>query len=147
MIEKTKFKGTVQVKHWDSEGNLLRDSIHENLVVTTGLQWIAGRLNDPAPAVMNYIAVGTSNTAPALNQTALFAEVARVVVTVPGGSTSGQTIVYSATYNPGVGTGALQEAGIFQSLVGSTMLSRVTYPVINKGPSDTISIIWTIAAQ
>jgi len=147
MKENTHFKGTVQIKHWDGEGNILLDKTYDNLVVTTGLQWIAARLNTPVPAVMNYIAVGTSNTPPALNQTALVAEVARSVVSVGGGSVSGTTIVYSTTFGAGVATGALQEAGIFQLATGSPMLSRVTYPVINKGASDTISILWTIAAQ
>jgi len=140
-------KGTVHVKHWNAAGEMLLDEIYENLIVTSGLQWIAGRLNNPSPDVMNYIAVGTSATAPALNQTTLVAEVARVAITVAGGSVSGQTIAYNATFGPGVATDSLYEAGIFQLNSGSTMLSRVTYPVINKGAGDTVSILWTVAAQ
>jgi hypothetical protein len=96
---------------------------------------------------MNYIGVGTSGTAAALGNTTLGTEIAREAVTVAGGSTSGTTIIYSATFAAGTGTGALQEAGIFQSSSGSTMLSRVVYPVINKGAGDTVSVLWTISAQ
>jgi hypothetical protein len=147
MIDNTKFKGTVQIKHWNSDGELLRDATYDNLVVTTGLEWIAGRLSNSPPTYMNYIAVGTSNTAPSAGQTTLVAEIARQVVTVTGGSASGATIIYSTSYGAGVGTGALQEAGIFQSSSGSTMLSRVTFAVINKAAGDTVSVVWTIAAQ
>jgi hypothetical protein len=147
MIDNTKYKGTVQIKHWNSDGDLLLDETFNNLVVTTGLQWIAGRLSNSPPTYMNYIAVGTSNTAPSAGQTTLVAEIARQVITVPGGSASGATIIYSTSYGAGVGTGALQEAGIFQSASASTMLSRVTFAVINKAAGDTVSIVWTISAQ
>jgi len=147
MIDNTKFKGTVQIKHWDSEGKLLLDEEYQNLVVTTGLEWIAGRLSNSPPSYMNYIAVGTGSTTPAAGQTALVTEVARQAITVTGGSASGATIIYSTSFGAGVGTGALQEAGIFQSSSGSTMLSRVTFATINKAAGDTVSIVWTIAAQ
>jgi len=147
MKDNTKYKGTVHVKHLDADGNVLRDAVYDNLVVTAGLAWIAGRLSSTPAAVMNYIAVGTSATPPATNQTALVDEIARVAVSVAGGAPSGATIIYSATLGAGVGTGSLQEAGIFQLATGSTMLSRVTYPVINKAAGDTVSIVWTVAAQ
>ena len=147
MLENIKYTGTVHVVHSNADGVVLLDKEYDNLVVTTGLQWIAARLGDSAPTSMNYIAVGTSSTTPSAGQTALIGELARVAVTVAGGAPSGSTIVYSANFGAGVGTGSLQEAGIFQSSSGSTMLSRVTYPVINKAAGDTVSVVWTISAQ
>jgi hypothetical protein len=137
-------RGYVEVLHYDSDMNLIHKYDFENLVVNTGLNWVAQRLNDPTPAVMSHIAVGTDPTLPALNQTALLAEIYRQSMSVLGGAVSGASIVYSCTIGPGNGTGALQEAGLFNADPGGTMLSRVTYPVINKGASDTIAISWTI---
>jgi len=147
MIENMKIKGTVRIQRWNKNGDLTLDTTFENLVVTSGLQWIIGRLNSPVPPVMNYIAVGTGTALPTLSDTTLETEVARQAVSVAGGSVSGQTIVYSTSYGPGVATATLTEAGIFQEATGSSMLSRVTYPAINKGVDDTVSILWTIAAQ
>ena len=137
-------RGFVQIKHYDGSMNLIEEYNFENLVVTTGLQWAAARLNDPVPPVMNYIALGTSNVAPLLTDTTLSVEVTRGAVSLAGGAVSGQSIQYNRNFCPGEGTAALQEAGIFDSASGGTMLSRVTYPVINKSASDTVAVTWTI---
>lgn len=139
-----KVRGVVEVLHYDEYMNLIERREFENLVVTTGLNWITDRLNDPVPAVMTHIAVGSSNAVPTMSQTILTSEVARVAVTTSGGATSNNNLVFAATLLPGTGTGSLQEAGIFNSAAGGTMLSRVTYPVINKAAGDTIAINWTI---
>jgi len=145
--ESLKIRGDVKIQRYLENGDLAETVNVKNLVVTTGLEWITGRLNDPTPTVMGYIAVGTDNTVPALNQTTLVNEIWRQPTTVPGGSVSGVTIVYTCAIGPGNGTGALVEAGIFNAGTAGTMLSRVTYPVINKGASDTVVVEWTISAQ
>ena len=71
-------QGHVNILHYNEKNELIKEYSFKNLVVTTGLNWIADRLNTPAPAVMNYIAVGTDNTLPAANQTALVSEVYRL---------------------------------------------------------------------
>jgi len=139
-----KVRGFVKILHFDKDMSLINTIDVENLVVTAGLNWVAGRLNDPPPAFMNYIAVGTDATVPTLSETILVAEIYRAPVSILGGSVSGNSIIYTQTIPPGAATGALQEAGIFNNGVAGTMLSRVTYPVVNKGPSDTIAISWTI---
>lgn len=136
--------GTVKVEHFDGNMNLIKIHEFKNLVVTTGKEWIAGRLNNPVPPIMNYIALGTGTTAPVLTDTTLETEIYRQVVTTPGGAVSGNSLVFTQTVGAGSGTGALTEAGIFDLAAAGTMLSRVTYPVINKGASDTIAITWTI---
>lgn len=137
-------KGYVDILHYNEEMELIEELHFENLVVTTGLQWIAGRLNVPIPAIMDYIAVGTDGTPPVLSDTGLAIEIYRAPVSVSGGAVSGNSIVFNQTIPAGSATGTLQEAGIFDLSSAGTMLSRVTYPVINKGPSDTIAITWTI---
>jgi hypothetical protein len=137
-------RGFVNILHYDENKNLIQEYNFENLVVTTGQQWVASRLNDPVTPVMNWIAVGTNNAVPALNQTTLSTELFRDVVSVLGGAVSGSSIVYNQTILPGDATGALVEAGIFNQAAAGTMLSRVTFPVINKSAADTVAITWTI---
>lgn len=136
--------GKVQIFHYDENKNLINEYEFDNLVVTSGLNWIASRLTDPPGVIMNYIAVGTDNTTPTLAQTALVSEIYRDVVSVSGGTVSNNNLLFTQTILPGSATASLQEAGIFTLGSGGTMLSRVTYPVINKGASDTIAINWTI---
>lgn len=138
-------QGHVNILHYNEKNELIKEYSFKNLVVTTGLNWITARLNTPAPAVMNYIAVGTANTLPAANQTTLVNEVYREAVAIAGGTISSNTLLFTATLGPGEGTGSLQEAGIFDLASAGTMLSRVTYPIINKGAGDTIAISWTIS--
>ena len=147
MKEQTNVTGWVEFLHYDQDMNLIEKRSFKNLVVTTGLEWITSRMASNSAAVMKYIAVGTDNTAPAAGQTALISELARVAVSPSGGSVSGATVTYTAEFGPGVGTGTLQEAGIFQESSASTMLSRVIYTSIVKSASDTIVIQWTVAGS
>lgn len=142
--DKPLFKGIVHLQRWDGAGNLVQDVWNNNLVVTSGLNWVASRLEGVASAVMSHIAVGTDSTAAAAGNTALGGELARVALT--SGVATGATITYITTFAAGEGTGAIQEAGIFNAGAGGTMLARVTFPVINKGASDTLQISWSIEA-
>ena len=125
-------------------GEVKLDKTFKNLVVTSGKTFIASRMANASSSVMSHMAVGTSNVAPNTVDTTLGAELSRVALNVAGGTPSSNTVLYTATYPAGVGTGALQEAGIFNAGSGGTMLSRTTYAVINKGASDEMIINWTI---
>jgi hypothetical protein len=118
---------------------------HKNLVVTAGKSVIAARLAGNTAAVMSHMAVGTGNTSPVVGNTTLETELARVALTVAGGTPSSNTISYSASYPAGTGTGALAEAGIFNDSTVGSMLCRTVFPVINKSASDAITVTWTIS--
>lgn len=125
-------------------GEVKEDRLVKNLVVTAGKDFIASRMSSASSSVMTHMAVGSSATAPAAGDTALVSEITRVGVTVSGGTPSGNTVQYVASFPAGVGTGALQEAGVLNAPSGGTMLSRTTYAVINKGAADAMTITWTI---
>lgn len=136
-------KGDLHIVVKDSKtGEVKVDRLEKNLVVTVGKEWIASRMQGTASNVMGYMAVGTDSTAPAAGNTTLGAEVARVAVTSATASTN--TVTYVATFGAGTGTGALTEAGLFNSNSGGTMLSRTTYSVINKGSGDEMTVTWVI---
>jgi hypothetical protein len=118
----------------------------KNLVVTVGKAWVAKRMADQ-DTVMTHMEVGTGTTAAAASQTALVAAGltgGRAALTVSGGTVSGATINYSATWAAGAATGAITEAGIFDAATSGEMLARTVFAVVNKGVSDSVTISWTI---
>ena len=86
-----------------------------NLVVTSGKEWVAKRMAGQ-DSNMTHMAIGTGTTAAAAAQTALVTELERNAMTVSGGTVSANTIEYAATYAAGDGTGAITEAGIFDTI-------------------------------
>lgn len=117
----------------------------KNLVVAVGKTNIAARMAGNTVAVMSHMAIGTGNTAATTSDTTLSSELARVALTVAGGTPSSNTVTYSASFPAGTGTGALEEAGIFNAGASGTMLCRTVFPVINKQAADSITITWVIS--
>lgn len=140
LTDKAGVKGHAVITLYGANG--LIKEIHEvdNLTVDAGKAWIAARIDDTPPAAMSHMAVGTGTTAPAAGNTALETELARVAL--DSTANVGQTTTYTATFAPGVGTGAITEAGIFNAAAAGTLLARLTFPVINKGAADTMTIVW-----
>lgn len=142
--ENLKATGELLISLYDENGNLKDSRYINNLVVTVGKNFIASRIVGVASAVMSHMSVGTDSTAPVVGNTTLGAEVAGSRTALSGSTNTNNTVTYTATFGPGVGTGALVEAGLFNAASAGTMLARTTYAVVNKGAGDTISISWTI---
>ena len=138
-----KVTGSVNVVINDECGKQKENFTIPNLVVDTGLAYIASRMKDATATAMTHMAVGTGTTATAGGQTALVTQlgsrVALTSTTVTANSTA-----YVASFGAGVATGALTEAGIFNASTSGTMLCRTVFAVINKGAADTMTITWTI---
>lgn len=141
--DELKVKGTVNVVVHDESGKQKENFTIPNLVVNTGLAYIASRMKDTTATAMTHMAVGTDNTATAGANTALGNQLGSRVSLTSTTVTSNST-AYVATFGAGVGTGALTEAGIFNASTSGTMLCRTVFAVINKGASDTMTITWTI---
>jgi hypothetical protein len=122
-----------------------RERIH-NLVVTAGRAHCADQLADQGEAAMAYMAIGTGTTAPATTDTALETELDRNALDskTQGTGTDANKVTYTCTWAAGDGTGAITEAGIFNSASAGTMLSRVTFDVKNKGAGDSLTLTWTL---
>jgi mannitol-specific phosphotransferase system IIBC component len=134
--------GKLNVVLRDSDGAIKEERNINNLVVSTGLNYIASRMKDASDTAMGYMAVGTGSTAAASGDTALGTEVDRNAfdsITV-----TNNTISYVASWAAGDGTAALTEAGIFNAASSGTMLARVVFATVNKGANDTLTITWTI---
>ena len=146
MIRETlKPTGKLNIVLRDKDGNVKDERNVDNLVVTTGLNYIAARMTDTGiPTDMSHMAVGSGSTAAALGDTTLGTELGRVALTGAEGAPSGNDIVYTATFAAGTGTGALQEAGVFNAGAAGTMLCRTTFSTVNKGADDSVTITWTV---
>ena len=144
MINKDKLQatGSVNIVVRGEDGNVTQDFTIPNLVVDTGLDYIASRMKDATATAMTHMAVGSGTTAAAAGQTALVTEVARVALT--SSTVTGESIAYVASYAAGTGTGALTEAAILNAASSGTMLCRTVFSVINKGAGDTMTVTWTI---
>lgn len=145
MIKKdsSKVTGMVNVVVRDEiTGAIKQEFTVPNLVVDTGLAYIAGRMKDTSDAAMTHMAVGTDNTAAAAGNTALGSELAIQALTSTTVTTN--NVAYVATFPAGTGTGALTEAGIFNAASSGTMLCRTVFAVINKGAADSMTVTWTI---
>lgn len=138
--EQLKLKGRLEIKINDEVVAEI-----DNLVVTAGKNFVASRMAGVASAVMSHMAIGTTNTAAAVGDTALAAEAARVALT--SGVASANAVTYTATFPAGTGTGAIVEAGLLNAASGGTLLARTVFSVINKGASDAMTITWTVTVS
>jgi len=143
--DQLKVKGDLIVKLFDKNGQVKEQRFIPNLVVSVGKQFIASRMVGTAANVMSHMAVGSSSTAPANNDTALGGELGRVALT--SSAAAGAIATYIATFPAGTGTGAVVEAGIFNASSSGTMLCRTTFSVVNKGADDAMSITWAITVS
>ena len=137
-----KASGKLNVVLRDSEGNVKHSFEVPNLVVTTGLAFIASRMKDTTDTAMSHMAIGTGTTAAAAGDTALDTEAARVALTST--TVTANAIAYVASFGAGTGTGAITEAGIFNASSAGTLLCRTVFDVVNKGANDTLQITWTV---
>jgi hypothetical protein len=145
--------GTAEIVLTDALGNVKQREEGENMIVTSGLQWIARRCSQDTVtttnALMNWMELGSSATTVATGDVTLNAYLtSRTSATISLVSTTvvNDTVQYVATFGAAVGTGAVQEAGVFNASGNNvvTMLNRIVFSVINKGASDTLTITWKV---
>lgn len=121
--------------------------VHEvdNLVVTAGKGFVASRMKDASATAMSHMAVGTGSAAASAANTTLGTQVGRVGLTST--TVTANAVEYVGTFQAGTGTGALTEAGIFNSGSAGTMLCRTVFSVVTKGASDAMTITWTVTVS
>lgn len=147
LIENVKgTKGELHIVLRDEAGNVTQEVTVPNLVVTTGLAYIASRMKDATATAMTHMGVGAGTVDPVVGDTALGTALgARIALTST--IVTANAVEYIATFAAGSGTGAVTEAGIFNALTSGTMLCRTEFAVINKGASDSMTITWTVTVS
>lgn len=143
-------KGYVHIKLQDEHGNIIQEEEGDNLIVTTGKAFVASALIAAPSAYMTRVAIGTSSSATSVGQTDLQGtELARVVATTS--NPTSVTTLLVASFGAGVGTGTIEEAGIFNATgagpASGTMFSRYLTGTYVKGATDTLTISWIITVS
>jgi hypothetical protein len=142
-IENLKVKGRLNIVLKDKQGEVKDTREVDNLVVTTGLNFIASRMEGVTDSVMSHMAIGSGTTAAAAGDTDL-ESILGSREALDSTTNTNNTVVYVSSFEAGDGTGAVTEAGIFNASTAGTMLCRTVFSVVNKGADDTMTITWTI---
>jgi len=145
IIDGLKAKGTLDIIVRGPDGSIKDEKKVENLIVDTGLDYIASRMSGTSENVMSHMAVGTGSTAAAGADTALGTELDRNALTST--TVTDNSIAYVCSWAAGDGTGSLTEAGIFNASSAGTMLCRTVFGTVTKGASDSMTITWTITVS
>lgn len=144
--DKLKLTGKFNLVLKDKDGNVKDKREVKNLVVNTGLAFIASRMAGTSKNVMSHMALGSGTTAASATQTDMISILgsreALDSTTISG--TNNEKVVYVSSFEAGDATGAVTEAGIFNASSGSDMLCRTVFSVVNKAADDTVSVTWTI---
>lgn len=137
-----KMTGELNIKKFNSSNDLIEQINIPNLVVSVGKQHVAERMVNDSEVKMSHMAIGSGQMTATATNTALVTELARAVLL--SSIRSGANITYTAVFGPGIGTGAVTEAGILNDSTAGTMLCRTTFPVISKDAAESIAISWTV---
>lgn len=140
--ENAKMTGRLKIVVKSPEGQIKQEFETNNLVVDTGLAYIADRMADAAESAMSHMALGSSSTTEAATDTGLGTELDRVSLTST--TQTDNQVVYVASFGAGTGTGAVTEAGLFNAASNGTMLCRTVFSVVNKAAEDSMTVTWTI---
>jgi hypothetical protein len=141
--ENLKLKGRVGIVVKDKDGKVKETREENNLVVDTGLDYIASRMKDATATAMSHMGLGTGTTAAAAGDTDL-ETLAGSREALDSTTVTDNTINYVCNFEAGDVTGAITEAGIFNAASSGTMLCHVVFSAVNLTSSDSISVDWTI---
>lgn len=124
------------------DGRVKRRVRRRNMIVTTGKSHMADQMSDQSEGAMSHIAIGVGTTSPVVGDSALESEAARVAL--ESKTQNVNEVGYVATFDAGVGTGAITEAGILNASSAGILLNRVTFSVITKGANDSLQVTFTV---
>jgi len=146
-IENLKVTGALRVVLTGPDGQIKDDRELKNLVVNTGLNFIASRMKEATATVMSHMTLGTGTTAAAAGDTTLETEISGARVALTSTTVTANQVTYIASFAAGVGTGAVTESGIFNASSSGTMLCRTVFPVVNKQAGDSMTVTWTVTVN
>ena len=137
-----KLKGTFHVAVLDKNNEVKDLKVIPNTIMNAGLAEISGLiLTDIGGNAFDYLAIGTTNTAPNATQSALIAETYRVAGT--GSQETDSVTDDTARLTTSVSithSNVFSEAGIFNSSSTGDMLARTTFSATTASDGDTVNL-------
>ena len=106
-------KGKLNLTLTNEQGKVTDFREINNLIVQVGKNFLASAIINSSTSPFTYMAIGTSGTAATTADTALGSQLVRQAFS--SSSVSTNVVTLTTTYAAGTGTGALQEAGIFNA--------------------------------
>jgi len=142
MEETTSLKGKFRIAVLGEDQKLKTYLEVPNTIMNAGKAVVSGlMLTDVGEDAFDYIAIGTSNTAPNATQSALIAEKYRVAGTGSQETTTVTDDTARLTSSIAITSSiSVQEAGIFNSSSTGDMLARSTFSAVSVNNGDTINI-------
>lgn len=122
-----------------------------NTIVSAGKAQLALLAGDASATPFTYLAVGTSNTAVSVGQTALQAEItdtglARAAATISRTTTTVTNDTYQATYTwTASGAKTVEEVGVFNAASSGTMLGRALTSTKTLANGEQLVATYTVA--
>lgn len=149
-----KLKGSLVAVLKNLQGQEVDRREQHNIIVTAGRAWVLKHIvgtavfngNETAP--LNYLAIGTSTTAPATSDTTLGSEVTRKTIqsfTTTNLTSNPPSYQLECSFATNEGNTTLGEVGLLNSSASGTLLAHATFSTINKTTSNTLSISYTIS--
>ena len=141
--DETKATGKLTVEIKDKHGKVKDTREVKNLVVDTGLAFIASRMKDATATAMSHMGYWNRKHSSSFwryisrNRGSSSRSLTSTTVT-------SNAVAYVASFAAGTGTGAITEAGILNAASGGTLLCRTVFSVVNKAASDSMTITWTV---
>ena len=147
-MEKSIFgvNANVKVELFNSEGELKDVREIHNTVTTAGKNGLIDQaVASPSLGKPTHMELGTGTGG--TTKLATYISGSRVAFTSKTRANNVLTIV--ANFGAGVGTGAVTEAGTFDSVTqdAGNMWMYSSFTAINKGSNDTLQITWTLTAN
>lgn len=138
-----KFWGEVELELKDMRtGKIKYQTTRRNLITSTGAIELAKIVTSATSGTRpTSMGIGTSTTAPASSQSALVAQTVRRAATP---TRSLNQISYAATFGTGVGTGTIQEGGLFNATTAGVMFARFLTGTFSKAAADSLTMTWRL---
>jgi len=144
MFENLRIKMNVKMVLRDKYGKTKTIRSVHNTVTTAGKNGICAQiLGTPDLNKCTHMAVGTGT--PAAN--ALGAEVASSRTAFDSKLRTNNVITIITTFDSGVGTGTLIEAGLFDAASSGNMWASTTFDAVIKTADDAYVVTWTLTVE
>lgn len=148
MSDSLKITGTVTLQLFDKDGNLKQKGVVNNLVTTAGKNLLARKIISD-PESISSIGIGEGVTTPTITDTELTDQLANVgLLNQIVDTINTNEIVFVTTFEENVGTGTINEVGLFSDSSPQTLVCHaLVSPAFVKESTDYVNVSWKLTLE